>query len=264
MDALPSMRVLGTRVHLVDNDKVLALLEEWIARREGGCRFVVVTGFHGLWVAHQDPDFRRIVASADLFSPDGIAPVWIAKLKGRPLAARATGPDLMESFFRRANRAGYRSFFLGDTEDTLRALRSALEYRFPGHVVAGTLSPPFRELTPEEDEQIVRAINESRPDVVWVGLGLPKQERWIHEHRSRLNAAVAVGVGAAFKFSAGKINRPPEWVGRNGLEWLWRLAQEPGKLWRRDLVDGPRFVWHVLLEVTGLRRYGGDKSGRPT
>jgi N-acetylglucosaminyldiphosphoundecaprenol N-acetyl-beta-D-mannosaminyltransferase len=252
---LDSIEILGTTVHLVDNEKVLSVIEEWIEKRDGVCRFVVVTGFHGLWEAHRDPQFGEIVGNADLFSPDGIAPVWVSRLLGKPLRKRATGPDLLDLFLARANRTGYRSFFLGDTGETLGELKRVVEDRYPRHVVTGVFSPPYRELGPEEDDEIVRLINDSRPDVLWVGLGLPKQERWIHGHKSRLRVPVAIGVGAAFKYSAGRIKRPPAWIGRSGFEWLWRLVQEPRKLWRRDLIDGPRFVWHVLLQVTGIRKY---------
>jgi len=119
----------------------------------------------------------------------------------------------------------------------------------------GTCSPPFRALAPEEDAAIVALINDSRPDVLWVGLGLPKQERWIHEHLDRLRVPVIVGVGAAFGFASGRVSRAPEWIGRLGFEWVWRLAAEPRKLWRRDLLDGPRFLFHAFLETAGLRKY---------
>jgi N-acetylglucosaminyldiphosphoundecaprenol N-acetyl-beta-D-mannosaminyltransferase len=171
------------------------------------------------------------------------------------LPERVPGPDILAAFLEHANRRGYRSFFYGDTEATLADLQRRVTERYPGHVVAGTLSPPFRPLTAEEDAQVIAMINDARPDVLWVGLGLPKQERWIAEHLDRLRVPVVVGVGAAFGFLSGRVSRAPAWVGRIGCEWLWRLAAEPRKLWRRDLIDGPRFLAHVLLEATGLRKY---------
>jgi N-acetylglucosaminyldiphosphoundecaprenol N-acetyl-beta-D-mannosaminyltransferase len=164
----------------------------------------------------------------------------------------------MESFFEQANEKGYSSFFYGDTDDTLISLRENVQRRYPGHMVTGTFSPPFRPITREEDETYVEMINDSSPDVLWVGLGLPKQEKWIFQHKDRLNVPIAIGVGAAFKFISGKVKRAPEWIARNGFEWVWRLIKEPRKLWRRNMLDVPRFVTLAFLETMSLRKY--DKS----
>jgi N-acetylglucosaminyldiphosphoundecaprenol N-acetyl-beta-D-mannosaminyltransferase len=226
-------------------------MSQWIQQNEGICRRIVVTGFHGIWEAYQDTNFRYILNSADLWIPDGIAPVWVARWKGLSSAMRTPGADLMRAFFEMAAKEGYSSFFYGDTESTLSRLQENLKRQYPTHRIAGTFSPPFRTLTQEEDDEIIDMINRTKPDVLWVGLGLPKQERWIFEHRFRLNVPVAVGVGAAFGFLSGQVKHAPNWLGNLGLEWLWRLTQEPKKLWKRDLVDGPRFVWHVLWEFAG-------------
>jgi len=259
MDSLPCLHVLGSRIHMIDIPGLVGIMDGWISDNAAGrkCRQIVVTGFHGLWVAHNKPDFRAILNSADLWVPDGIAPVWIAKLKGMKSAVRTPGADSMRAYFELADRKGYRSYFYGDTDHTLAELKKKLEEKYPGHIVAGVYSPPFRKLTPDEDEEIVRMINATRPDVVWIGLGLPKQDIWIYEHKDRLNAPIAVGVGAAFAFHAGTVKRVPEWIGNIGMEWLWRLLREPRKLWRRALIEGPQFVWHVALELTGLRKYQG-------
>ncbi|MBM4032639.1 MAG: WecB/TagA/CpsF family glycosyltransferase [Planctomycetes bacterium] len=250
-----AVKILGSRVDLVDFARAMGTIEGWIAEPDAPCRRVVVTGFHGIWEAHRDPGLRAILNSADLWVPDGIAPVWVARLRGFRGVRRIPGAELMRAFFGRANERGYSSFFYGDTAATLAALRERLEREYPGHKVAGTFSPPFGAVSPEEDAAHVKMINDARPDVLWVGLGLPKQERWIFEHQKRLKVPVAVGVGAAFGFLSGKVRRAPAWVGRCGLEWLWRLAHEPGKLWRRDILDGPRFLAHVLLELCGIRKY---------
>jgi N-acetylglucosaminyldiphosphoundecaprenol N-acetyl-beta-D-mannosaminyltransferase len=248
-----TIEVLGSEFHRVQNPEVLATMERWILREPSKCHFIVNTGFHGLWTAYKDPHFREIVKACDLFSPDGIATVWISRLKKKPIPDRATSAELMRMYFERANVTGYSSFFYGDTRETLDALRENLERDFPGHRVAGIYSPPFRELTTKEDKEIVDRINSSGADVLWVGMGLPKQERWIFEHKARLRVPVAIGVGACFGFFSGRVKRAPQWIGRMGLEWLWRLAMEPKKLWRRDLIDGPRFVWHVLWEFAGSK-----------
>ena len=255
------MQILGSRVHLTRLEAVLDLMETWIAQTPPRCRRVVVTGFHGLWEAHKDASFRAILNSADLWVPDGIAPVWIARCRGHRAVERIPGADLMKAFLRLADRKGYRSFFYGDTDEVLAALRQQIERDFPGHKVAGTFSPPFRPISPEEDEEHVRMINAAKPDVLWVGLGLPKQDRWIHEHAARLQVPVAVGVGAAFGFLSGRVERAPAWVGRIGLEWAYRIMKEPRKCWRRSLVEGPQFIAHVVLELAGLKKYDQRKSG---
>jgi len=254
----PSVRILGSTVNIVNIPTVVGFMDRCIDEYRSGkhpCRQIVVTGFHGLWEAHKSPELKNILNSADMWIPDGIAPVWVARKKGFPDADRTPGADVMKAFFEKADQSGYRSFFYGDTDETLAQLKSRLEEKYPGHQVVGMYSPPFRQLSDEEDRQIVDMINDAKPDVLWVGLGMPKQDRWIYEHLDRLHMPLAIGVGAAFGFHSGKVTRVPEWIGRNGLEWVWRLACEPKKLWRRDILDGPRFIAHVLLEMTGLRKY---------
>lgn len=252
---IPTVKILGSRVHLVDMPRIMQAVQGWIDAPDGRCHRITVTGFHGLWEAHRRPDFKAVLNSADLWVPDGIAPVWIARLRGHKKPCRTPGADIMKAFFALANARGYSSYFYGDTDDTLARLREKLQADYPGHRVAGTFSPPFRPIGPEEDAQIIDTINSARPDVLWVGLGLPKQDRWIFDHLDRLKVPVAIGVGAAFGFLSGKVKRVPGWIGNHGLEWAWRLATEPKKIWRRVLLDGPRFTGHVLLEMTGLRKY---------
>lgn len=242
------IEILGANVDHVTMGSAVEQITHWIAHPSDRTRFVVAAGFHGLWIGHQDPKFLSVLNSADLFCPDGIAPVWLSRLRGDPLPARVPGPDLMTSVLEKADQKGYASFFFGDKTNTLEALRHRLETQFQGHRIAGMISPPFRPLTRLEDEENVRRINEAQPDILWVGLGLPKQEVWIHQHLDRLNVPVAIGVGAAFGFLSGKVRRAPQRIGDAGFEWAWRLAAEPGKLWRRDLIDGPRFLFHALVD----------------
>lgn len=248
-----SIEILGCSVSRVTLDDALNRIERWIDLREGPCRFIVTTGFHGIWEAHKDPRLRDALNAADLFCPDGVAPIMLSRLRGLPLPGRVPGPDLFAHFTARANRKGYRSFFLGDTEETLAALQQRLKRLHPGHRVVGTLSPPFRKLQLEEERAMVKQINAARPDVLWVGLGTPKQEWWIHRNLTALRVPVAIGVGAAFRFFSGQVRRAPAWVGGAGFEWLWRLAMEPAKLWRRDLIDGPQFLYRALTETLRLR-----------
>jgi len=252
---LSTYSVLGSRIHAVQIPDVLQVLRGWIEDGSQRCHMVVVTGMHGTIMAHRDPAFKKVLDSADLFTPDGFSVTAIGRLRGFPLKKRVTGTDLMKAVFRASEERGWRNYFYGDTEETLRLLREALARDHPRMPIAGTYSPPFRPLTPEEDDEVVRMINDARPDVLWVGLGLPKQERWIYEHRDRLRVPAAVGVGAAFRFITGQLRRPPSWAGEHGLEWLWRLVQQPRRCWRRVFLDGPQFLWHVGLELAGIGHY---------
>lgn len=250
-----SVRILGSRVHLVSTTETVDRIERWIQLRDTRCHQIVVTGFHGLMEAHKKPQLRAILNSADLWVPDGIAPVWLARIHGHRKVKRAPGAEIMRAFLERANRNGYSSYFYGDTSQTLAALCSAVARKYPGHRIAGSYSPPFRALTLAEQADILDRINDTRPDVLWVALGMPKQDLWIHEHLTRLNFPVAIGVGAAFAFVAGTVPRCPEWMGKAGFEWVYRLLREPHKLWRRDLLDGPRFLFNAGMELLRNREY---------
>ncbi|MBO0662452.1 WecB/TagA/CpsF family glycosyltransferase [Jiella sp. MQZ9-1] len=259
--SLPTATILGSRVHGPTLDEASRIVAQWIARRDGRCRHLAVTGFHGLWVGHREPDFQEILNAADLFCPDGIAPILLSRLSGRPLPQRVPGPDIMQKMLEIAQATGYRSYFYGDTETTLAALRERLRTNFPGAPVAGCISPPFRPLSAAEEAAHIDAINASGADILWVGLGCPKQERWIARNRARLTVPVAIGVGAAFRFHAGLARRAPRWLGEAGFEWLWRLAMEPKKVARRDFSDGPRFLVAALSEAVRLR-YGDKDAAR--
>jgi N-acetylglucosaminyldiphosphoundecaprenol N-acetyl-beta-D-mannosaminyltransferase len=180
--------------------------------------------------------------------------VWLCKLKGRAEVERVYGPDLMLALCARSPNHGYRHFFYGASAGVVEALTARLCARYPGLEVVGTCSPPFRELTPAEDADIVQRIALTRPDIVWVGLSTPKQERWMSEHVGCWPGAVLIGVGAAFDFHAGTKRQAPRWMQRNGLEWLFRLLSEPRRLYRRYLTNIPLFAWYLVLDAVGLRR----------
>ena len=245
----PRVYILGSRVHLLSVSSTVDHIEQWIEKRDGVCRRVSVTGFHGLWAAYKDSRLQAILNSAELWVPDGIAPIWVARLRGHRGVDRTPGAEIMREFFLRASQKKYRSYFYGDTDSTLTSLQEAVARDYPGHEIAGVFSPPFRPLTPEVDREAIERINAARPDILWVGLGMPRQDMWIYERLDRLKVPVAIGVGAAFAFVAGTVPRCPEWMGRAGFEWVYRFLKEPRKLWRRDLLDGPRFLYEVGLEL---------------
>jgi N-acetylglucosaminyldiphosphoundecaprenol N-acetyl-beta-D-mannosaminyltransferase len=247
-----SFSVLGAPVHAVQIPDAIEQIETWIRERRTG-QFIAVTGMHGVSESLRDPEFRRILKSASLVVPDGMPLVWIGRSKGFPMKRRCYGPELMERFCRQTGER-YRHFLYGGTQGVAEHLAQVLEQRYRVRVV-GTYSPPFRPLTDEENSELYAHIGDAKPDLVWVGLSTPKQERWMYEHRAQLCVPVLVGVGAAFDFLTGRTKQAPLWVRENGLEWLFRLLSEPRRLWRRYLVQGSHFVWNVGLEMLGLKRF---------
>ena len=250
---MPEFRVLGVRVNAVQIPQVIDWMEYCIHDR-GRARYVAVTGMHGVTESHQNPEFHSVLKEADLVVPDGMPLVWLGRLRGfSHLARRVYGPELMETFCRETG-AKYRHFFYGGAPGIADRLAQVEQERH-GIRIVGTYCPPFRPLTAEEDKAVIAMINEAAPDVVWVGLSTPKQEKWMYEHRNRLQVPLLLGVGAAFDLNSGELKQAPEWMREHGLEWLFRLMAEPKRLWRRYLIQGSRFVWNVLLELTALRIY---------
>lgn len=247
------VNVLGVGISAIDMGMALAAIEGWIARREP--RYVCVTTVHGVIEGWKDPSLRRVFNGSGLTTPDGMPLVWLNRLHGQRHVGRVYGPDLMLALCERSVAPGYRHFLYGGTPGVATELAERLRARFPGLQVVGTYTPPFRPLTPEEDEEVIRQIDESGADVVWVGISTPKQDRWMAAHVGRLRAPVLIGVGAAFDFHSGRKRQAPLWMQRNGLEWLFRLGQEPRRLWRRYLVYNTLFVGLVLLQLAGVKRY---------
>lgn len=236
--------VLGVGISAIDPEQALEEITSWID--DGRRSYVCVTGVHGVMESQSDPELLRIHNESGLTTPDGMPMVWASRFAGHRHVRRVYGPDLMLAVCRRAAERGWSSYFYGGAEGVPDELAAALRTRFPGLKVVGAHSPPFRPLTDEEDAAIVDEINEAHPDLVWVGLSTPKQERWIAAHRDRLDAPVLLGVGAAFDFHTGRVSQAPAWMQRSGLEWLYRLGREPRRLWRRYLANNPRFLVAVL------------------
>ena len=245
--------ILGVGVSAVDMAQALEMIEGWIASKEP--HYVCVSGVHGVMESQRDEMLRRIHNSAGLVTPDGMPLVWLSRMKGFRHVERVYGPDLMLACCERSIAKGYRHFFYGGAEGVPERLAARLRERFPGLSVAGGYSPPFRPLSTEEDDALIRRIDETNPDIVWVGLSTPKQERWMYEHVGRLRAPVVIGVGAAFDFHAGLKRQAPRWMQRSGLEWFFRLVTEPRRLWRRYLINNPLFVWNILLQTGDAKRY---------
>lgn len=248
--------ILGVAVSAISMAQALDTLELWIALPEP--HYVCVTGVHGVMESQRDQHLRRIHNAAGLVTPDGMPLVWLLRLQGYQHVTRVYGPDLMLALCERSLVRGYRHYLYGGGEGVPELLAENLQKRFPGIRIAGTYSPPFRALTAGEDQQIVEQINAANPDIVWVGLSTPKQERWMAAHRKHLSAPVLLGVGAAFDFHAGLKPQAPRWMQHNGLEWFFRLVSEPRRLWRRYLSNNPRFVGLALAQALGLKHYSTD------
>lgn len=253
-ESQPEFRVLGVRMDAVQIPHVIVTMENWIARRDG-CRFIAVTNVHVLMEAHHQDSFRKVLDAADLCVPDGMPLIWVGRSHGHPLERRVYGPDLLLDFCRETNARRYRHFFYGGKPGVPQALANRLKKDYPLVEIAGTYSPPFRVLSAEEDARVVDMINGSGADVLWVGLGCPKQEYWMHRHREQLQVPVMVGVGQAFDVHAGRLKQAPFWMREHGLEWVFRLASEPRRLWRRYLIYNSQFVFNALLELLHIKSF---------
>lgn len=238
--------VLTAPIDALTWDSALTRISNWAAKRES--RYVCICNVHSVVTTGQDNDFGRVVAEADMATPDGAPVAWMLKHLGFPNQQRINGPDLMWKYCELAASRGEAIFLYGGMPATLAFLQARLLVEFPGLKIAGTYSPPFRALTAEEDNAAVEMMNASGAGTVWVSLGCPKQEKWMAAHRGRINA-VMIGVGAAFDYHAGTISRAPAWMQNAGLEWLHRLASEPGRLWKRYLVTNTLFILRATKQL---------------
>lgn len=238
--AMPVCEIMGVRIAVTDMETTVRRIEEHLDDWRG--EYICVANVHTTVTAHDDPSYRAVQNGAVMALPDGGPLSQYSRRKGFAQAARVTGPDLMKEMLRESAQKHYRHYFYGSTQETLDILREKITRNYPGAVIAGMVSPPFRPLTEEEDAAAVAAINEARPDFVWVGLGAPKQERWMAAHQGRVHALM-LGVGAAFDYEAGNIRRAPRWMQRCNLEWLYRLLQDPKRLFKRYFVTNTKFLW---------------------
>jgi N-acetylglucosaminyldiphosphoundecaprenol N-acetyl-beta-D-mannosaminyltransferase len=247
--------VLGIPLAVSDYEEVLDWMQATIAADARA--WLTAAAVNLVMSAHEDRDTREAVRAATLVVPDGQPLVWALRALGHARATRVYGPDLMARFCERAARSGVRMYLYGGrTPEALVLLEAQLRQRYPGLVIAGGFSPPFRELTNDERERVAGEIDASGASVVWVGTGQPKQELWMARMRPRLLAPLLVGVGAAFDFHAGLVPQAPRWMQRAGLEWLYRLAREPRRLWRRYARYNPLFV------AAFARQYARHRAGR--
>jgi N-acetylglucosaminyldiphosphoundecaprenol N-acetyl-beta-D-mannosaminyltransferase len=254
-DDVRTRDILGIPIAMTDYDGAMAAMDEMVARRQRG--YVIAAAVHVVMVGRDDPEVREALLRSTLTVPDGMPVVWAANLLGEDLPDRVYGPELMRRYNDRCAEVGHRVWLYGGRDQgSLIELALSMRRRHPGIQIVGGYSPPFRDLTGEEEDAIVEQINEARPDVLWVGIGVPKQEKWMARMRERLDVPVMCGVGAAFDFHAGRVSQAPDWMQERGLEWTYRIAQEPRRLLPRYLYYNPRFLAGMARQL--LR----ERSGR--
>lgn len=246
----PRVNILGVHVSAIDMDMAVQVFQDWID--DDAREYVCVTGVHGVMECQDDPSLREVHNRAGLTTPDGMPLVWCGRYAGASWIDRVYGPDLMLRVCAESIEHGWSHSFYGAAPGVADELAARLSERFPGLKVVDSYSPPFRDLSDEELSADARRINAAAPDIVWVGLSTPKQERWMARMRPLLDAGVLVGVGAAFDIHAGRIPQAPRWIQRSGFEWLFRIGVEPRRLWRRYLKSNPRFIKAVLAKPPHL------------
>jgi N-acetylglucosaminyldiphosphoundecaprenol N-acetyl-beta-D-mannosaminyltransferase len=249
----PRANVLGVGVSAINMEHALSLFESWLSNGVRG--YVCVTGVHGVMEAQKDPHFRRILNESLLTTPDGMPTVWVGKLQGFYGMDRVFGPDLMAQFCKFSCSRGYTHFLYGGGLGTATRLKDVLTARFPGLRVVGTYTPPFRPLTTEEERALLQQVSSVKPDIFWIGLSTPKQERFMAEYLHKIEAKIMVGVGAAFDYHTGAIRDSSDWVKKAGLQWLHRLLQDPARLSKRYLINNPKFLLKTALQFGGFTKY---------
>jgi N-acetylglucosaminyldiphosphoundecaprenol N-acetyl-beta-D-mannosaminyltransferase len=242
--------VLGVEVTALDMQIAVDLADELIRSENRG--YICVTGVHGVMESQSATDLLHIHNESFLTVPDGMPLVWLGKLYGHHEIGRVYGPDFMIAMCRKSATREYRIFLYGGAEGVAQDLKIALEHKCPGLQVVGTYTPPFRALNPDEESDLIRQVGACKPDIVWIGLSTPKQERFMAKYASVLECKLMVGVGAAFDIHTGRISDSPAILKKCGLQWLHRLFQEPRRLWRRYLVNNPKFVYRVAMQLLGL------------
>ena len=235
--------ILGVDISVTNMRSVIYFLTKNIERLRG--EYVCVSNVHTTVLAYNDLEYRKVQNNAIIAIPDGKPLSLVCRLRGCRNAQRVAGPDLMPEILKLSEAEGYRHYFYGSTPQTIELLQKNLEKKYPDMIIAGAYSPPFRNLTKEEDEAITQKINDAKPDFVWIGLGAPKQEKWMYEHKGKVNALM-LGVGAAFDFHAGTAKRAPKWMQEIYLEWLYRLIQDPRRLMKRYVRSNFKFIWLIL------------------
>lgn len=241
---IPTYNVMGVHIAAINMEWLLEYLDENIDDLHGD--YICVSNVHTTVTAFENPTYRAIQNNGLMAIPDGGPLATIGRKRGFKNIRRTTGPSLMEEVFKASEEKGYRHYFYGSTEETLELLEKRLNKEYPKLQIAGMYSPPFRPLTEKEDEEVIKKINTSKADFVWIGLGAPKQEKWMADHREKIDGLM-IGVGAGFDYCADNIKRAPEWMQRSNLEWVYRVIQDPKRLFKRYLYTNTKFIWYAYM-----------------
>lgn len=247
------VNVLGVGVSAINMRQALDMADS--ALQSGQKGYVCVTGVHGIMEAQKDSEFRNILNRSLITTPDGMPTVWVGWLQGFSGMRRVFGPDFMRQMCALSVERSYTHFLYGGAPGVADELERSLHRQFPGLQIVGTYTPPFRALNKDEQEELLDQVRRVRPDIVWVGLSTPKQERFMAEFLPRLETQLMIGVGAAFDVHTGRIKDAPKWMKQTGLQWLHRLLQEPGRLWKRYLINNPRFLWNITFQLLRIRKF---------
>lgn len=248
----PQANILGVGVDAVDMEVALATIEQHLLSGEKG--YVCAVSVHGILESLRRSDLQRAYAESVINLPDGTPTVWVGRLQGFQRMDHVTGPALMREMFQRESFSGFSHFFYGGKPGVAQELAARMTQQYPWTRVAGTYTPPFRDLTEQEEHELATDINALRPDILWVGISTPRQDLWMHRMLPLLQTKLMFGVGAAFDFHTGRIRECPLWVKRAGFNWLHRLLQNPKQMWRRNVFN-LGFLWHIALQLTGAREY---------
>lgn len=246
-----SCEILGSRISVLNQSEVVTAMREIIPSGSKG--YICVANVHTTVTGWRDPDFRKVNNESIIATADGVPLVWASKFLKPQIHGRASGPDIMAQFFNDDDERRFRHFLFGSTQAVLDSMRSEIEKRWPHTQIVGTFSPPFRPASAQDDLEHAALVNDAKADIVWVGLGAPRQELWMNRMRPRLQAPLLIGVGAAFDFLSGNKPRAPLWMQNFGLEWLFRLLSEPRRLFTRYAVTNSLFLWGVLQQILGRK-----------
>jgi N-acetylglucosaminyldiphosphoundecaprenol N-acetyl-beta-D-mannosaminyltransferase len=247
------VNILGVGVDAVDMNQAVASIVSSVATQKKG--YVCLGGVHGIMEAQRDMRLRTVYEKAALVAPDGMPTVWIGRLQGFCAIRRVFGPDLMIEVMKNAELRDCSHFLCGGDDGVAEELRDRLMMRFPYLRIAGSYAPPFRAMTASEEAEMVADVARTKPDIIWVGMGTPKQDLFMAKYLPLLNTSVMIGVGAAFLYHTGRLRDSPRWVKQAGLQWVDRLIQEPRRLWKRYLVGNPKFIALLAMQLAGLKRY---------
>ena len=258
----PRADVLGIELAAINMDAALEIAERSIASGMGS--YICMTGVHGVMEAQLSAELRRVMAHALINAPDGMPMSWVGWLQGHTQMDRIYGPDFMTNLCRISMRKGYRHYLYGGQPGVAETLKAVLQRRFQGIQIVGTFTPPFRDLSPQEERALFSEVSDVKPHILWVGLSTPKQEYFMGKYVDRLGVPLLVGVGAAFDFLTGRIDEAPSWVKRAGLQWAHRLLQDPQRLSKRYLINNPVFLWRIALQLLKLRSYDWSTESTTT